>query len=76
MRETFTSGSVRGVRSNPHPYRDQTQDISPGLLSGRPFGLHRALPSGFHVGTDPQCGVGLTMLLLDLPGPRPQIQKE
>jgi hypothetical protein len=23
MRQFFMSGSVRGVRSNPHPYRDQ-----------------------------------------------------
>jgi hypothetical protein len=25
MREFFTSGSVRGVRSNPHPYRDHVK---------------------------------------------------
>ena len=33
MRETFTSGSVRGVRSNSHPYRDEAQDVGPGFPS-------------------------------------------
>jgi hypothetical protein len=30
MRESRSSGSVRGVRSNPHPYRDQMLDPNKG----------------------------------------------
>ncbi len=34
MRQFLKSGSVRGVRSNPHPYRDR-QEL-PGELANKP----------------------------------------
>ena len=43
MREIRSSGSVRGVRSNPYPYRDQTVfqrdkegEVKPGAPGGAP----------------------------------------
>jgi len=35
MRESCTSGSVRGVLSNEHPYRDRALPISPGVTKPR-----------------------------------------
>ena len=29
MRQFLKSGSVRGVRSNPHPYRDRLSGLTP-----------------------------------------------
>jgi len=34
MREIRTYGSVRGVRSNPHPYRDTLQPLRSSAFPG------------------------------------------
>ena len=49
MRETFTSGSVRGVRSNPHPYRDQGTALAAGVRFFHPLDSlirRKKMPSG------------------------------
>ena len=57
MRESRTSGSVRGVRGNSHPYRDGAllKHFPFGLTQGAPRypGMHRNAPACRHRGAPP-----------------------
>jgi hypothetical protein len=46
MRESCTSGSVRGARSNPRPYRDRARSLPSGPPKAGPEQLYETTVAG------------------------------